>query len=466
MPTFKRQRAVQVAVACTALVVTGAVLSPPAQAATPALPGKIVSITARPGPKVGQITFTWKQNGKHTTGFRLETALTTFSRTNPAMLKYGRGDKYTAIARNRRSITLSASQVWHLGAGVSTGNALFFRFAALDKRKGGTTVRNYPYLQAVLPKAQAPKAAGTAIEVASFNIRTAKETGDKQSWLERAPEVASAIVTQHPGIVAVQELGPGRADGKAGANNGAARQTGTLESALRADTAPQYQLVRTTPYVPAGQLTGSEGARILYDTTRYTLLSNCPDTTDGHPYSSSCTIQLPLLPADGEQLRRKAAIAEFQDRATGRKFWFVSAHLDERHSSDPATERGFDTLRGNQAEAITAGVDKANTAGLPVIIAGDFNSWQNNRIGNAPHDYLVTHGYYDTSAAVTRVNFQYPTFNAFRATLPAAAQGIGVRIDMIFVKGARGSARFENVMKVTDPDRPSDHNMILADLVL
>lgn len=466
MLTTNRRRGLHVAIACAALMVTGAALATPAEAARPARPGKIVSITARPGPRVGQITFTWKQNGKHTTGFRLETALTTFSRTNPTMMKYGRQDRYTAIARNRRSITLSAAQVSADGAGVASGNALFFRFAALNHGKGGTTVRDYPYLQAVLPMAQAPKRAGTAIEVASFNIRTAKETGDKQSWLERAPAVARAIVARNPGIAAIQELGPGRADGKAGANNGAARQTGTLESALRDDSATQYQLVRTTPYVQAGQLTGSEGARILYDTTRFTLLSSCPDTTDGRNYSSSCTIQLPLLPADGEQLRRKAAFAEFRDRRTGRAFWFVSAHLDARHSADPATERTFNALRGNQAKAITAGVDKVNTAGGPVIIAGDFNSWQNNRIGNAPHDYLVGQGYYDTSAAVTRVNFQYPTFNGFRATLPAAAQGIGVRIDMIFVKGARGSSRFENVMKVTDTQRPSDHNMILADIVL
>jgi hypothetical protein len=35
---------------------------------------------------------------------------------------------------------------------------------------------------------------------------------------------------------------------------------------------------------------------------------------------------------------------------------------------------------------------------------------------------------------------------------------------MIFLKGARGSAYYENVMKPSDTQRPSDHNMIVTDI--
>ncbi len=43
--------------------------------------------------------------------------------------------------------------------------------------------------------------------------------------------------------------------------------------------------------------------------------------------------------------------------------------------------------------------------------------------------------------------------------------GYGSRLDGLYISG--GTARtFENVMKVTDTARPSDHNMVLSTLVL
>ena len=33
-------------------------------------------------------------------------------------------------------------------------------------------------------------------------------------------------------------------------------------------------------------------------------------------------------------------------------------------------------------------------------------------------------------------------------------------------KGAKGFSTYENVMKVVDSSRPSDHNMVVSDLVL
>jgi endonuclease/exonuclease/phosphatase family metal-dependent hydrolase len=205
--------------------------------------------------------------------------------------------------------------------------------------------------------------------------------------------------------------------------------------------------------------------RILYDSSRYLLLSHCAESTAGHAYSSSCSFKLPLLGSDKETDRRRAAYAEFKDRKTGAKFFMVSVHLDARHSSKAATERNLNTLRGNQA--LTVASTMAKIAGtVPVIVGGDFNSWQNNKIGNNPHDKLIGQGYYDTSAATTRINFQYSTMNDFKTKMSAASQGFGVRLDMLLVKGVRGSSRFENVMKVTDRSRASDHNMVLSDIVL
>jgi endonuclease/exonuclease/phosphatase family metal-dependent hydrolase len=175
---------------------------------------------------------------------------------------------------------------------------------------------------------------------------------------------------------------------------------------------------------------------------------------------------VPKLASDSESERRRAALAKFRDRRTGKLFWFASVHLDARHSTSVTTERSYDALRLAQINAVNAGVAHYNPQKYPVIVGGDFNSWQNSKVASSAHDRLVSLGYYDTSAAVTRVNFSYTTYTAFKTTVPPASHKIGVRLDMMMVKGATGAQRFENVMKATDSSRPSDHNLILSDIVL
>ena len=84
----------------------------------------------------------------------------------------------------------------------------------------------------------------------------------------------------------------------------AVRQTDSLVRAVHRVGAPAYRLVRTTPYVAANVKIGTQGTRILYDTTRYTLVSHCSDKTGNHRYSRSCTIRLPLRAHDPETERR------------------------------------------------------------------------------------------------------------------------------------------------------------------
>lgn len=83
-------------------------------------------------------------------------------------------------------------------------------------------------------------------------------------------------------------------------------------------------------------------------------------------------------------------------------------------SSDAATEAGYDALRGQHIRTITSALAGLNTSHLPLVIAGDFNSWQNIAVGNAPHDTLVADGFYDTASAVTAINLQYATHQQVR----------------------------------------------------
>ena len=81
-------------------------------------------------------------------------------------------------------------------------------------------------------------------------------------------------------MLAIQELGPGRADGSKGTTTGHLRQTISLERSLKSVIGDsRYQLVRTTPYVKPGTNHGTQGTRILYDTRKFKLLSNCPEKT-------------------------------------------------------------------------------------------------------------------------------------------------------------------------------------------
>lgn len=450
-----------------ATVLVPALLSPqPAAAVRPAYPAAVTSLSAFPGPGVGQITLRWSSTGRNTTGFRLVTALNPFGWSASGSPTGGRRSRVTYFSRNQRAVTLSAGQVYSMGAGVASGNALYFRFYAANTAGSDTNARAYPSHRGVLPRPPAVRAKGTAIRVATFNVRTSYATQDKRSWLQRVNSVARQIVYQHPGVVALQELGPGRADGQYGTTQGHPRQTTSLVTALARNGGGRYRLVRSTPYVAPGVPSGTQGGRILYDSNRYSLINRCPESTDGRPYSNACSLTLPILGSDSGKDKRRGALAHFRDRRTGKRFWVVSVHLDHRHSSNNSTEKKYDDLRYRQANYTAGAVAYHNRSNDPVFIGGDFNSWQSNRVGNSAHDRLVRLGYYDTSAATRRVNFHYATFNNFETRFPPSTHGVGVRIDHVFVKGTWGAGRFENVMKESDSLRPSDHNMVLIDTVL
>lgn len=363
------------------------------------------TVKAAPGPNVSETTTTSEQNGSNTLGDKVKTDRASSSKT-----------------RHARSSRLRAREVFSVG----------------EKRNSLT------------------------LRVGTFNVRTARAHDDR-SWLERANDVAREIASRNPGVLAVQELGPGRADGSKGTTTGHLRQTVSLERSLqRVIGDDRYQLVRTTPYVRPGTDHGTQGTRILYDTRKFKLLSSCPEKTGSKNYNPSCSMNLPLRSSDSESLRRSAAYAKFANRKTGVRFWVVSVHLDDRHSSSLSTEKSYNALRGAQARAVYLKVNGLRKSGEKIIYAGDFNSWQTNRAGDAPREYLLRQGFSDTAAAATRININYPTINHFNTTVTAKR----IRLDMVMIKGSKRVLRYENVMKRVDSSRPSDHNLVVSDVVL
>ncbi len=451
--------AVRAAIATGALVAAfSAVL--PTSASAAGRPGSVNSVVASPGTKAGEIKVSWKASGSRTDQFRVETALTPFGSSDE-----GRQAKTFTVKGSARSVTLSAASVAEAGAAPATGNHLYIRVVAVDVTKNGSRKGGSSDLVATTARAEAPPVVGTPLRIASYNIRSAKYDGaDKRDWSVRAAGVAQDILTAQPGIVAIQEATPARV--------GALRQTESLQAALiKADPAmARYTMTRTTIYNPPGTPHGSQAARILFDSSRYQLLTPCTDTTvvNGATigYSPTCSFDLPIMDGDAPTWKRSAAYAEFLDLSTGKQFLVVSAHLDYRHSDDAAEEAKLNDLRTRQAATIWANMNLIRKVGEPVVVAGDFNSSQADKAGNGPHDYLVSQGFYDAAGALAQVNTELPSLNHFDKTLQEDATGYARRVDQILVYGTTGSARFDQVVEQTDETRNSDHNMIYADVVL
>jgi len=102
----------------------------------------------------------------------------------------------------------------------------------------------------------------------------------------------------------------------------------------------------------------------------------------------------------------------------------------------------------------------------PILFGGDINSWKTKAGSHAPFNYMTSKGFHDSTSAGTKVDSKYPTVNHFKTTLKANAAGRQVALDVVMAKGATSFSTYENVMKVTDSSRPSDHNMVVSDLVL
>ena len=415
----------------------------PAHAA--ATPPQFGAVSAKAGPGPGEVTFTWSHTGADTTHFQLETATSQFSPSTTSTLpRVGRNQRFFTVDKSKRSLTLTASQLTEAGAPGGSGLHLLYRLYALNRSGGSETIRRFPTLQAVLPEPRVSADAGTdglqigALRVGSFNVRTSK-ADDDHTWLERRAGVAKLIAQHNPDVLALQELGPGRADGKSGSTSsstGGTRQTLSLLNSLATIKATQYKLVRTTHYWASGTTHGTQGMRILYNSKTVTPLLSCPEKTGSSSWSASCTIKLPIRPGDSEKERVVAAYQKFKINLTGAQFYFVSVHLNSRHGTPTSTETSYSQLRTKQAQAALDGIAKINTSNLPVIMAGDTNSFQNLTSGDLVREKLAQLGYTDSASAPIRTNLQYSTYNGYEKTLKASSVGFAARLDGIFTHGA------------------------------
>lgn len=262
-------------------------------------------------------------------------------------------------------------------------------------------------------------AQGDSLHLMSFNLRFAASTMPN-SWSQRRSVMAELLNRELPTVLGTQE--------------GLSQQLQDIDH----DLPPQYD------WIGIGREGGNRGefTAIFYDTYRLSLresgqfwLSDTPEVIGSATW--------------GNDVPRMATWARFKDRRTGKEFFTVNTHFDNK--SENASQRSAGLLR--------ARINRFGT-GLPVLLLGDFN----DPAGNAPsYDILVTKGGMTDSwpSATRRLTPLYATYHGYRRIRPN-----GNRIDWILTKGAvtANSAAIDTFAK--NGQFPSDHFPIHASVTL
>jgi hypothetical protein len=408
--------------------------SAPVRVATRAhVPDRITDGHGGVGPQPGETTLRWKGTGKYTDYYRITTALTPFG--TPKTGATGQHTTTFRVSGKRHALTLTPEQTAAAGAGLGSGRHLFFRILAIRKGEADSASRGYPFLLHTTVQGEHSTGNGTELRYAAYSMRVATKDVPGHPWKKRQHLIARNIAKHHPAVAAIEELMPAMWTNNMGGVG--------LHKSLQEAGAGRYDITRHTAYFK----NNGQDTKILYDTHKVQLISNCPEDTP------SCYIPLP----DPEH-QRVAAYAKFKDLKSGQQFYFVSAHLETGNT--PA----MDDVRGRQVAAINDGIRQVNTQNLPVVFACDSNSSQTAKGRDQAHQVLLDDGWYNTLSAARVVNGQYNSVNHYVSHERPSNYGFGSMYDTVMTLNMPGADLWKQVL--TGAPWPSDHNMIFTDVRL
>jgi endonuclease/exonuclease/phosphatase family metal-dependent hydrolase len=202
----------------------------------------------------------------------------------------------------------------------------------------------------------------------------------------------------------------------------------------------KYKLVYADQYslLPHG---GKEGNRILYDSSTVSVVDS------GF-----------FAPSAVDRYIRWTPWALFQNNATGARFYFIDAHLDNR--KDKAGSQRFYNLRQDQIGTIIGTAQGFAATGAQVVLVGDMNSNIYSVPTNGVHRTLIAAGFRDAYSTATKTNAFRVTFNRFSKSKKSAS-----RTDYILTYGRPdlgGAFSYKNWTAKVDGVFASDHNMQTA----
>ncbi|MEP9363386.1 hypothetical protein ABLE68_10500 [Nocardioides sp. CN2-186] len=420
-------------------------------------PSPITAASATPGPGAGEVTIRWKSKGDDVDYWRIDTSTTPPKQDHADDPSRGWVTASFVVpgGSKARSMTLTPEQTAAAGAGLGTGNSLFVYVRGIHKKP--KQVRSTKVFAASVLGTPS-QATGASIRVASYNVRVYDLDGPTgpHSWKNRAPRIVKNVVDVAPDIAGLQEAIPPMLTEEYSKDPGA--------PVLMKLFPDRYRMVRTAP-IHYKKPNLPMDARILYDSTKFTLVSDCDNAVEyGDPDDEkTCSIEIPTT--QGKQ--QFAAYARFEvidGPSAGQQFWFVTAH------QSPGSNRAAEVLRAKQTEEIAQVMDAKNSGlDLPIIFTADTNSYQASPDGNDARVRMLQHGYYDTASAVQTVNLRFNSTNHFVKPQDASANGFGTRLDVVMTKNLPGADLFKIVRTDNDPDfddYPSDHNLVFAEFRL
>ena len=291
---------------------------------------------------------------------------------------------------------------------------------------------------------------------------------NERPWTERRSRVVSTVLDQHPDVIGLQEASQTRLIG----TNGTPLKQSQFDDIVQRLGKP-YAI--TNPYryncvngysaskCKPKSRGASKGTKIVYNTSTVKLIKSGTQR---------------LTSPKGKY--RYAVWATFTHRATGKSFFFVNTHLE--YEKDLAGSTYFHDLRKLQAQDMVA-VIKDRSGGLPVVIAGDFNSSKKTIPENAPYDVVTEAGFIDPlgnayqstkpigATVEKRIRSNYNSYNGFAVDPPKSGNVNGTYVDYLFTSASVAVAEWETALTLDSKGRhegviASDHNLIRATIEL
>ncbi|CAA9363314.1 MAG: hypothetical protein AVDCRST_MAG36-2826 [uncultured Nocardioidaceae bacterium] len=159
---------------------------------------------------------------------------------------------------------------------------------------------------------------------------------------------------------------------------------------------------------------------------------------------------------------RYAVWAELVDNETAQHVVFVSVHLSPGKDAPE-----FDEQRRRDATHLVAGLQRVNPGGLPVVVGGDFNSYEQRRY-DAPGAVMRGAGLADSFWRAHKWRYgNYNTGNRGSA-VPEIGKTWGRHIDQVWAEPGRTQVlKWRNAAAIEDGryvPLPSNHNPVLVRL--
>jgi endonuclease/exonuclease/phosphatase family metal-dependent hydrolase len=332
------------------------------------------------------------------------------------------------LQQHRRIYTLAGNATQFTPYGLTKGTAYYFQVRATN---GTSPSRSAPVVSATFDGNE------LQVKVLAWNVLHMQFDGTKESgqtispWSKRLRIVTSMIKTADPDIISIEEASDWYNEPRH------IRQIDTLAANLKGT----YTLVSADG--ADGKPNPRTGNYIFYRTNVYRALGSPGRWTIS---TSNWVTHQTLI-----------------NVATGARFLFASVHLSHGTNAVDA-KRGRET-RALLADAHALVSGKGVDAGIPVVYAGDFNSYSGPDPANldSPEKLLRAEHVADSLvAAQSRANTQYGSVNNY-TRVPSHSGRI---IDHVFGDAGVAMRTWRQIMNLQHGRWPgivpSDHNPVMA----